>query len=137
YGRKNEYNLSISRGELNQFLLQEAEDQGVRFFFNHELEGLDPKNKTLSFNSSGSKKTASYDLLFATDGSGSRVRKELHRLKPNLFEDHTEWLEADYKELTMPLFNGKAPMDRQALHIWPRGAHMMMGLANRDGSFTM
>jgi hypothetical protein len=24
-----------------------------------------------------------------------------------------------------------------SLHIWPRGSHFMMGLANRDGSFTM
>ena len=28
-------------------------------------------------------------------------------------------------------------IDKDSLHIWPRGSHFMMGLANRDGSFTM
>ena len=27
-------------------------------------------------------------------------------------------------------------MARHGLHIWPRGSHMLMGLANLDGSFT-
>jgi hypothetical protein len=28
-------------------------------------------------------------------------------------------------------------VDKDSLHIWPRGSHFLMGLANLDGSFTM
>jgi kynurenine 3-monooxygenase len=40
----------------------------------------------------------------------------------------------DYKELFLPAPN---LLDKKALHIWPRGSHMMMALANADGSFTV
>jgi len=30
-----------------------------------------------------------------------------------------------------------ALLDPRALHIWPRGSHFLMGLPNKDGSFTM
>lgn len=28
-------------------------------------------------------------------------------------------------------------VDKDSLHIWPRGSHFLMGLSNLDGSFTM
>jgi kynurenine 3-monooxygenase len=37
----------------------------------------------------------------------------------------------------MPAKDGKYVMDENSLHIWPRGNHMLMGLPNKDGSFTM
>jgi kynurenine 3-monooxygenase len=77
-----------------------------------------------------------YEILFGADGAGSRVRKCLTASQS--FTESTEWLEADYKELTLPLGNdGKSQLETRALHIWPRGDHMMMALANRDGSFTV
>jgi kynurenine 3-monooxygenase len=46
-----------------------------------------------------------------------------------------EWLDHDYKELTVPAA-AAAGLEREALHIWPRGGFMLIALPNTDGSFT-
>lgn len=138
YGQTGEYNHSVSRGELNRFLITEAENAGADFYFDHEIADLDLESKTAIFKAAGATSTISYDVLFGTDGAGSRVRAALVKKRPDLFSGDTEWLEADYKEMTIPLGkDGKPQLRTDALHIWPRGAHMMMALANKDGSFTV
>ncbi len=135
YGQANEFNLSISRDALNRFLISAAERAGVKFHFEHELESVDPVRRTLSFTSTGAPKQVNYTVLFAADGAGSRVRKALAKIES--FAERTDWLEADYKELSLPLgLDLKPQLKTDALHIWPRGDHMMMALANLDGSFT-
>jgi kynurenine 3-monooxygenase len=131
YGLETERNLSISRASLNQFLIQAAEKAGVRFHFEYDLEKIDFEKKTLHFKSHTPK---TYERLFGTDGAGSVVRKQLAEVYPKEFQEKTEWLPADYKELFLPQSN---QLEKKALHIWPRGSHMMMALANLDGSFTV
>jgi kynurenine 3-monooxygenase len=46
-----------------------------------------------------------------------------------------EWLDHDYKELTVPAA-AAGSLERHALHIWPRGGFMLIALPNTDGSFT-
>ena len=42
-----------------------------------------------------------------------------------------------YKELSIPAGPaGGALLEREALHIWPRGGYMLIALPNQDGSFT-
>lgn len=133
YGQENEFNLSISRDALNRFLISRAEQAGVEFTFEHEITDLDPSDKSVIFNHS---LTMNYEVLIGADGAGSRVRKAL--ASEGLITERTDWLEADYKELTLPLSrDGRAQLQTDALHIWPRGDHMMMALANKDGSFTV
>lgn len=137
YGQSNECNWSISRGELNKFLVNAAEEAGAKIHFEHELQELDPAAKKIVFKTPAGEKSFSYEVLFGADGAGSRVRKELAKKFPQDFTERTDWLEADYKELTLPTkADGTPALRTDALHIWPRGAHMMMGLANLDGSFT-
>ena len=53
-------------------------------------------------------------------------------------EDHSEFLDHDYKELNIPAgANGEFQHEREALHIWPRGGFMLIALPNLDGSFTV
>src|SRR5438552_14020168 len=48
------------------------------------------------------------------------------------------YLEPAYKELHIPPGrDGAHVLEKNALHIWPRGGFMMMAMANRDGSFTI
>jgi kynurenine 3-monooxygenase len=131
YGQETERNLSISRGGLNRFLLDEAEKAGAKIYFEKAIDSVDFAAKTLSFADGASH---SYDLLFATDGAGSVVRKKMAAEFPEKCVEKTEWITADYKELFLPAPNS---LDQKALHIWPRGSHMMMALANLDGSFTV
>lgn len=130
YGTQNECNFSISRANLNKFLITAAEKAGVQVHFEHDLLDINFESKTLKFQNTEVK----YDVLFGTDGAGSQVRLALTKQFSQEFKSETEWLDADYKELFMP---AGSELKQNALHIWPRGSHMMMGLANLDGSFTM
>jgi kynurenine 3-monooxygenase len=57
--------------------------------------------------------------------------------RTNRFNYSQEYIEHGYKELTIPpLPSGDWAMDKNALHIWPRGSFMMIALPNLDGSFT-
>jgi kynurenine 3-monooxygenase len=73
--------------------------------------------------------------LLATDGAGSWMRRRLNSL--HLIDAHESDLEHGYKELSIPAdAAGRHRMDRNALHIWPRGNYMLIALPNEDGSFT-
>lgn len=138
YGRANECNHSISRAELNRFLIDEAEAAGARLHFSHELEALNLTESRAVFKTPTGPVTRAFSVLFGADGAGSRVRQALVAREPARFQENISWLEADYKELTWPLDpSGRYNLRKDALHIWPRGTHMMMALANLDGGFTM
>jgi len=54
-----------------------------------------------------------------------------------MFDYSQEFLEIGYKELHIPANpDGSHKIDKNSLHIWPRGEFMLMALANLDGSFT-
>lgn len=139
YGKKNEYNLSISRAALNCFLITQAEKAGAQIFFDQELESANFAQNKVQFKSG---RKAEYDLLFGADGAGSLVRKNLIVAAPDRFTERIDWLPAEYIELYLPkpASNKTSPsstFEKNALHIWPRGERMMMALANLDGSFTV
>jgi kynurenine 3-monooxygenase len=53
------------------------------------------------------------------------------------FSNVESYLEHGYKELSIPAGPGnKHRLERNALHIWPRGTYMLIALPNFDGSFT-
>lgn len=135
YGKdQTECNHSVSRGELNCLLNDEAEKSGVKIIFNTSLKSIELDKKLAYFDNG---ETISYDLLFGADGTGSATRQALINALGDKSEYKVEPLGTDYKEMTMPSKNGDYVMDKNSLHIWPRGNHMLMGLPNKDGSFTM
>ena len=76
-----------------------------------------------------------FDVLIGADGAYSAVRNRLQRTDRFSYEQN--YLEHGYKELTIPArADGSFAMEPHALHIWPRGGHMMIALPNADGSFT-
>jgi len=57
--------------------------------------------------------------------------------KSDRFNYHQRYIEDGYRELLLPAGEGGAyQMDKNCLHIWPRGRFMLIALANEDGSFT-
>jgi kynurenine 3-monooxygenase len=95
-------------------------------------------NATFIRDTDGSEKLidlTQYDAVFASDGGGSVVRNSLHTA--GLIESSETKLSAGYKEVVFPPTpNGRYSLDPHSLHIWARNDHMMMALANTDGSFT-
>jgi kynurenine 3-monooxygenase len=73
--------------------------------------------------------------LLGADGAGSLVRRRL--AAQGMIESEDFPLEHAYKELSIPAGPaGSARLEREALHIWPRGGYMLIALPNQDGSFT-
>lgn len=134
-GRKGEYINSVSRAGLNIALMNEAEKyEGVKFYFEEKCIEFDSKTGAAELDS---KKNILADTLIATDGAGSVVRNSMMNGGVARFDYSQTWLEHGYKELHIPPdANGEFLMEKNALHIWARGAFMMIALPNFDGSFT-
>lgn len=139
YGRTpTEVIHSISRPGLNKLLMDAAENAGARIRFGQRCDDLDFDSGTLQLVEDSGKHshTVQAQPVIATDGGGSAVRQAMvERLGVKVVEN---LLPHGYKELTIPArAGGRHPMEREALHIWPRGGYMLIALPNLDGSFTV
>lgn len=138
YGtRADETIYSISRAALGRLLLDVAiAEYGVEVRFEHRLETIDWHAGQLAVRDRHDRRIdVPMRPLIACDGAGSRVRRclaEAHRI-----EVREEELEHGYKELSIPASaDAAAALPREALHVWPRGDHLLIALPNDDGSFT-
>ncbi len=139
YGKDNsEYINSVSRSELNKKLMDLAETHPeVKFHFNMRCTGMDFNSNEIHFHDELGNKPVNIksEAAIASDGATSAVRMEM--LKIPGFNFSQEYENYGYKELTMPAGqNGSFQMEKNALHIWPRGSFMLIALPNIDGSFT-
>ncbi|CAN5569891.1 NAD(P)/FAD-dependent oxidoreductase [soil metagenome] len=139
YGKDDsEYINSVSRAELNIKLLSLADKfESIKIFFNQRCAGFDPENGYCYFTDeiTGETKTVSSETIIGTDGSSSALRMDMLKLPG--FNFSQEYLKHGYKELTIPAgFDKSFRMEKNALHIWPRGSFMLIALPNIDGSFT-
>jgi len=130
---------SVSRGELNQLLMTTAEMTGkARIVFGTGIEAVDFSRKQIRLKDQTTAATHDepFELLIGADGGGSTVRKAV-----DVFHGQSsteDKLFHSYKELSIAGgADGSFRLDKEALHIWPRGDFMMIGLPNKDGSFTM
>jgi kynurenine 3-monooxygenase len=139
YGqRAAEVNYSISRDRLNAALVDLAVRQhGVVIHFENRLEGADFATGMAQVRGLASGRLIDVPMhpLLACDGAGSRMRRML--VDSGRVAAGEQLLGHGYKELSIPaLPSGDYALAREALHIWPRGDHMLIALPNTDGSFT-
>ncbi|MBE7628901.1 FAD-dependent oxidoreductase [Tenacibaculum piscium] len=140
-GRDNECINSISRGDLNAILLTEAEKhENVTIHFNKKCTSVNIENTIAHFKDYHTKEEFSInsDVIFGTDGAGSVLRKSYYLERKFLFSYSQNYLSHGYKELEIPADKkGNHQISNAHLHIWPRGAYMLIALPNMDGSFTV
>ncbi len=140
-GREHEFINSISRGELNALLLDEAEKhKNVSIYFNRKCKSVDFEKTTALFKdyTNNTEFVEDADVIIATDGAGSAMRKSYYLGKKFLFSFSQDWLTHGYKELSiLPGENGSYKTYKNALHIWGRESFMLIALPNLDGSFTV
>lgn len=138
YGKEGQAIYSVSRGGLNQVLMNLAEKEGnVNIRFEQKCQSVDLEKGSATFINRDTKEkiTSSEGLLFGTDGAFSAVRKTMQRT--DRFTYSQEYIEHGYKELSiLPNPDGSHKIEKNALHIWPRGEFMLIALPNMDGSFT-
>ncbi|ORC88726.1 putative kynurenine 3-monooxygenase [Trypanosoma theileri] len=153
-----EVNYSISRTKINQLLLQAAEDRGVKILCNYKLTDISFETMTATYTCSHiGTVTLQADLFIGADGLSSVTRKVMVRqlrAEGIAVTEEIERLGISYKEITFPSkktaddnndngnsnsnSNGvlKYPMNSRGLHIWPRGVHFLMALADLQPTFT-
>lgn len=133
-----EVNYSVSRSGLNAVLLDAAEQAGARLHFNQRCESADTRTGNVRFTdtATGTTHETGNAPLIAADGAGSVMRRALAEQQG--IDNREELLDHGYKELTIPPApDGAWMIEREALHIWPRGGYMLIALPNTDGSFTV
>ncbi|MCC3154095.1 NAD(P)/FAD-dependent oxidoreductase [Hymenobacter sp. BT770] len=138
YGQADQAIYSVNRGHLNRRLLDLAEAQpNVRLHFGQQCLGIDLKAQQLHLLDTATQQehTEPYSRLFGTDGAFSAVRSALQ--KTDRYDYSQDYLEYGYKELTIEAGpQGTWQLEKNALHIWPRGQYLMIALPNLDGSFN-
>lgn len=110
-----------------------ADLNGAKFQFDAKVESYDTRKGILTVGG----KTYKAKVVIACDGSHSYCRKSV--VNYPLFNYSHEYLDHGYKELYIPPSGNeenKFLIEKNALHIWPRGTHMLIALPNSDGSFT-
>jgi kynurenine 3-monooxygenase len=138
YGKAGEGIYAVSRGALNIALVNLAEKMpNVNFHFDHQCHDVSLTTNEISLldTKTQTHKTIASPLTFATDGAFSAVRGALQK-RPR-FNYSQQYENYGYKELTIAAGeSGRFLLEKNALHIWPRGHFMLIALPNLDGSFT-
>jgi kynurenine 3-monooxygenase len=139
YGKQGQAIYSVSRGGLNQKLIEKADSfPNVEFHFQMQAQAVDLEKRLVRFESmqqpaNYQERTAS--MILATDGAFSPIRYEMQKLPRFSYSQH--YIEHAYKELAiLPDEQGKHRIESNVLHIWPRKNFMLIALPNLDGSFT-
>lgn len=139
YGQNDQAIYSVSRAEINMKLMDLAEKhENVKIHFNKRCSSVDRQNLRVDFEDtlSNEKTSVTSDLLFGADGAFAASRLNM-QLSTDRFEYSQHYIEAGYKELIIPPGpDGSFLLQKNALHIWPRGTFMMIALPNPDGNFT-
>lgn len=130
---------SISRGELNRKLMEAADTyEGVRLNFERRCEEVDMATGLVHLRNeaTGDTMQVTGQTVIAADGAFSGARLSMQ--KTPRFNYSQDYLSHSYKELTFPpSADGGWLIEKNALHIWPRGHFMLIALPNMDGSFTV
>ena len=137
YGKEGQAIYSVSRAGLNLALMDAAEALGAKFHFGQRVEevNIDKQQLVMQDVQTGQQQTVQTGVLLSTDGAYSEVRNAMMRTPR--FNYSQQYLDYAYKELNIPpRADGSHAMAHDVLHIWPRGAFMLIALPNPDGSFT-
>ena len=138
YGKEGQAIYSVSRGDLNAKMMDIAEKHGgAQMFYNHKCVDVNLDEGIVFLeNENGEIVKDQADVVFAADGAFSAVRYNGMQ-KLDRFDYLQDYIDDGYRELLLPANeDGSYKLDKNALHIWPRGRFMLIALANEDGSFT-
>ncbi len=137
YGKDGQAINSVSRGRLNQKLIELADEfENITLHFNSKCVDVDLEQTTATFElEDRTHTTVKSNRIIGTDGAFAATRGRMQ--VSDRFNYSQEYLHVGYKELSIPAGeNGTFLMEKNALHIWPRGSFMMIALPNPSGDFT-
>ena len=124
YGQKDEAIYSVSRARVVKVMAQIAQERGAKYFYGEKFTGFDDECRPMF--ASGKKGSTP---TFGCDGAFSAVRRAMER--KGRYNTKIWYAKEGYKELEM-----RGGLERNYLHIWPRGETMLIALPNVDDTFT-
>lgn len=139
-GRKEDYINSVSRPGLNIALLDEADRfENIEVVFDAKVTAVDLKEASITYQTTNGTQQDQGSVVIGTDGAGSVVRRSMMAQTTRLLFNYSQdFLRHGYKELSiLPGKDTPWKIEKEALHIWPRGNFMIIALPNLDGSFTL
>ena len=122
YGKKNEAIYSVSRAELNVIMMDLAERNGAKLYFNEKCLDIKFDGYSAIFENSNTKNISEvkFDTIIGADGTYSSIRDAM--INKLNHEIDIKYIDHKYKELLLPAdSNGNHLLDKNALHICPRG----------------
>jgi len=137
YGNPGQAIYSVSRAALNVMMMEMAEKNGTTIEFNQKCVDINFKTGTTILENTHTKelKNITSDLIIGADGAFSKIRSHMIKRRRQQYSQH--YIEHGYKELLIPANeDGTHKIEKNALHIWPRGNFMLIALPNMDGSYT-
>ena len=140
YGsKKDEVIYAIKRNDLNMALMDVAETYpNVTISFGQRCTSVDKNNGDVRLIDEDTNEHAQIesDFIIGADGTFSTVRQQIYRgERANYRQD---FLDCGYKEVYLPPGKHNTfQMEKHALHVWPRGSCMLIGIPNLDGSFAL
>jgi kynurenine 3-monooxygenase len=137
YGQEGDAIWSVSRGGINEQLLDIADDEpNITTHFEHRLVDIDFETAKTTFKvKNADELLVESDFVFGADGAHSKVRRLAHDFPR--FSYSQKYMPQCYIELNIPANpDGSHKLAKNALHIWPRKDFMLIALPNRDGTFT-
>jgi kynurenine 3-monooxygenase len=139
YGEEGQAIYSVSRGGINAKMMDLAEATGnATILYSHKCVDVEFETGTVTVVNSETNETLKHtaDVVFACDGAYSAVRYSGFQ-KLDRFDFSQDYIDDGYREILLPAnADGSYKIDKNALHIWPRGRFMLIALPNEDGSFT-
>ncbi|HKQ74115.1 MAG TPA: NAD(P)/FAD-dependent oxidoreductase [Blastocatellia bacterium] len=139
YGKDpHEVIYAVQRERLNSALINFAESQHrVKCHFSRRCLGINKESGLIQLEDERSREQFSVeaDLIVGADGTYSTVLQDMQRgERADYYKKYLDW---GYKELTIPPNpNGGMPLEKHALHVWPRCECMLMAIPNNDESLT-
>ena len=137
YGKEGDAIWSVSRGGINELLLDVADaEANITTHFEHWLVDVDFEKPATTFSVKRTDELkVESDFVFGADGAHSKVRRLAHNLPR--FSYSQNYMPQCYIELNIPANpDGSHKLEKNALHIWPRKDFMLIALPNTDGTFT-
>ncbi len=139
YGQPGQAIYSVSRRAINCCLMDIADGFSQSCFrFNQRCIGVELNKGVvhLENTNTGELSHIQSDQIFAADGAFSSVRYQAMQ-KLDRFQYSQNYIEDGYREILLPAnSDGSYKLEKNTLHIWPRGRFMLIALPNEDGSFT-
>ena len=139
YGKEGQAIFSVSRAGINAKMMDIAETAGnAQIHYNKKCIDVDLEAGIVYLEDAvtGERTSDKADVIFGADGAFSAVRYNGMQ-KLDRFNYSQNYIADGYRELLLPANeDGSYKLDKNALHIWPRGRFMLIALANEDGSFT-